>query len=199
MTQAVSEAGRVGEVVEASTSEFTSQCHRLYEAPPLGSLVRTGTNGPIYGIVGEVSTKSVYPGRHPMAIGEGEETEEAVYVRNPQLSRLLSTEFRSLVVGYRDDGQLRRYLAPLPPRIHGFVYTCGSEEVKEFTESLDFLPILLAAPLGSQDDVIASFLRQASASYPDPETFLVGAGKELATLLGGQLQRVNSLLRRLTP
>ena len=27
----------VGEVVQASTTEITSHCYRLYEAPPLGS------------------------------------------------------------------------------------------------------------------------------------------------------------------
>ena len=193
------EGVRLGEVVQASTSEFTTQCHRLYEAPPLGALVRSGGAERIYGVVAEVSTQGVDPGRRPIAMGEDAETEEAVYERNPQLSRLLATEFRSMVVGHQADGRLYRYLAPLPPRIHAFVYRCGGEEVREFSESLDFIAILLSTPLGSRDDVVASFIRHASTAHPEPGTFLVDAGKELATLMGGQLQRLNSLLRRLAP
>ena len=188
----------VAEVVQASTTEFVGQCHRLYEAPPLGALVRCG-DGPIYGVVGEVTTQSLDPGRRPIAMGEGEETEEAVYLGNPQLSRLLSTEFRALVVGYRADGQLHRYLAPQPPKIHSFVYECDGTEMLDFSETLDYLSILLASPVGSPDDVTASFLRLASLAHPEPSKFLVDAGKETASLLSGQLHRLNGLLRRLSP
>ena len=188
----------VGEVVQASTTEFVAQSHRLYEAPNLGTLVKCGSDASIYGVVGEVTTQSIDPGRRPVAIGEGEEAEEAVYEQNPQLNRLLATEFRSIVVGYKSDSLIRRYLAPLPPKIHAFVYECDLDQVREFSGSLDFLSILLASPAGSADDVTASFLRHASAAHPEPDTFLVSAGKELATLLAGQLPRLNGLLRRLS-
>ena len=192
--------GRVGEVVAASTTTFTSQCYRLYDAPPLGSLVRGGDDSPIYGIVSEVSTSSMDPARHPIPRGQSEESEEAVYLSNPQLSRLLATEFESVAVGhYVSDGLLRRYPAPLPPRIHSFVYRCGEEEVRTFSESLEFVSTLLASPIGVVDEVLASFLRQAGACHPEPDRFLTEAGRELAVLLGGQIQRLNTVLRRLSP
>ena len=86
-----------------------------------------------------------------------------------------------------------------PPRIHSFVHECGSEELQQFSSSLEFLSIVLWAQISATDDVIASFLRQASASHSAPEQFLVFAGKELAVLLSGQLQRLNNILRRLSP
>ena len=190
---------RIGEVMEASTTEFATQCYQLYQAPQLGSLVRSGDDSPIYGIVHEVSTESMDPGRHPIARGRDEDTEEGVYLSNPQLNRLLYTGFRSMVVGHQADGQTFRYLAPLPPRIHSFVYECASEELQGFSSSLEFLSIVLSAPISATDDVTASFLRQASASHSAPAQFLVFAGKELAVLLSGQLQRLNSILRRLSP
>ena len=192
-------AKRLGEVVEATTTEFTTQCYRLYEAPPLGSLVRSGDANPVYSIVYEVATRSMDAARHPIPRGGDEDTEEEVYLNNPQLNRLLLTEFKSMVVGYQSDGGLRRYLAPLPLRIHSFVYQCEGEELREFSDSLDFLPIILSAPISAQDDVIASFLRQASESHPDPQRFMIGAGKELAVYFAGQLQRLNNVLRRLSP
>jgi hypothetical protein len=189
----------LGEVIEASTSELVTQCHRLYESPPLGALVKSEGDAPVYGVVAEVSTHGIDPGRRTMAMGEDDASGDAVYERNPQLSRLLTTEFRAAVVGYRDDGQIRRYLAPLPPRIHDFVFHCDDDEVAAFSEALDFMPLLLAAPVASPDDVVAAFLRGASRAHPDPDAFLVHAGKELATALGGQFQRLNGVLRRLAP
>ena len=193
------EAGaRLGEVVVASTTGFTAQCHRLYEAPPLGSLVKCGSDLTVYGVVADVYTQSIDPSRHPTAMGESDDTEEAVYQRNPQLSRLLSTEFKAISVGYEQDGHVYRYLAPLPPRIHSFVYVCTGAELSDFTGSLDFLPVLLASAIGSPDDVVASFLRLASQAQPEPEGFLVRAGKELAPSLGGEFHRLNRILRRLS-
>ena len=194
-TQQINE--RLGEVVEASTTSFTTQCYRLYEAPPLGSLVRSGNEFPIYGIVHEVFTRSMDPSRRPIPRGMGEDNEESVYLNNPQLNRLLSTEFLSIVVGYKDNGSLRRQPASQPSRIHSFVYQCGMEEVQSFSSFLDFMPILLSAPISAPDDVIASFLRLASQSHPDPESFLIKAGRDLAGNLSGDVRRLNNVLRRL--
>ena len=189
----------VGEVVEASTTQFVAHSRVLYDAPPLGSLVKSERDGGVYGIVVDIATQSLDPGRHSIAMGQEDDTADDIYRRHPQLGRLLSTEFRSMVVGHRVDDDVRRYLAPVPPRIHSAVYRCEPEETLEFSSSLDFLAVLLAAPVGSQDEAIASFLRQASRCHPDPDAFLVRSGKELALLLVGQIQRLNGLLRRLGP
>ena len=189
----------VGEVVEASTAYFLAQCHRLYDAPPLGALVKSEGDAPVYGVVAEVTTRSIDPGRRTMAMGEDDPSGDAVYERNPQLARLLATEFRAAVVGHRDAGRVRRYLAPLPPRIHDFVFCCADDETAAFSEALDFLPLLLAVPVGSPDEVVAAFLRRASQAHADPEAFLLRAGKELAPALGGQFQRLSAILKGLTP
>ncbi len=187
----------VGEVVEASTTELVAQCHELYESPPLGALIKTGGEDTVYGVVAEVATRSLDPGRRPVAMGTGESDVEAIYSRNPQLGRLLSTEFRSVVVGHMADGRLNRYLAPLPPKIHDMVYPCDEGETREFSGSLHFLPLLLSTQVGSPDDVAAAFLRGVSRSHADSRAFLVGAGRELASLLGGDIHRLNGILRRL--
>ena len=191
-------AERVGEVVRASTTAFDTQCHRLYEAPPLGALVRCGSEEAVYGVVADVTTQSLDPGRQPIARGHDEDTEEGVYASNPQLTRLLATQFTSIAVGYGEDGRTRRYIGPHPPRIHAFVYVCQAQELRDFSAALDFLSILLAAPVAAQDDVTASFLRQASRAQPDPERFLVAAGKEVAALLANETRRLNGILRRLS-
>lgn len=188
---------RLGEVVEATSTEFVVQCYELYTAPVLGSLVKCGEDDAIYGIVHEISTRSIDAGRRPIARGRDEEDEEAIYESNPQLSRLLSTEFRALSVGHIESGVVRRRLAPLPPRIHSFVYPCSEEALREFSTELDFVSILLAAPVSAADDVLAAFLKMASNAHSDSDEFLVNAGRRLTPLLGGQMQRLDGILRRI--
>jgi len=190
---------RVGEVIAASTTDFVAQCYELYQSPPLGSLVKT-KDEPIdlYGIVYHATTGSLEPGRRPIARGKEETTEEEIYRSSPQLLKLLKSEFSALVVGHREGEKLYHYLPPKPARIHGFVYQCGLDEVKEFSQSFDFLNILINTRLPvSVDEIVAATLRQMSQAYEDPHPFLVTAGKELAVLLSGQFNQLKAILGRL--
>ena len=194
---------RVGEVVEASTSEFTAQCYRLYDAPAIGSLVLCGERTPTYGVVCEATTQSLDPGRAAIPRGENAATEAEVISANPQIERLLHTKFRAIIVGYREgvghrDGHtVRRYPPLAAPRMYSFVRNCADAEIAEFSGSHEFLAALLNAPMDAQDHVVASFLRHASAAHPDAHGYLVSAGKALASALTGQLPRLSGILRSL--
>ena len=194
----MAEAERVGEVIEASTTEFVAQCYELYQLPPLGSLVKTrDQSSELYGVVYYAATTSIEPGRRPIARGRDEESEEAIYRSNPQLLKLLRSEFSALVVGYKDE-KLYHYLPPKPARIHSFVHQCSPDEVKEFGKSFDFLNILTRARLPvPADELIAACLRQMSQAYEDRQTFLVAAGRELAILLSGELTQLKAILGRI--
>lgn len=193
------EMQRVGEVIEASTTEFTAQCYELYEIPPLGSLVKTKDSSvELYGIVYNAATTSLEPGRRPIARGKDEATEEEIYRSSPQLAKLLRSEFGALVVGHKQGDKLYHHLPPQPARIHSFVYLCPPEEVKEFGQSFDFLNILINARLPvPTEELISASLRQMSQAHPDPRAFLVAAGKELATLLSGNLNQLKTILGRI--
>ena len=188
---------RVGEVIEASTVEFTAQCYRLYDAPAIGSLVLCGEDAPTYGIVCEATTQSIDPGRAAIPRGMNAATEAEVLSANPQIERLLHTKFRAIVVGYRDGQVLRRHPPLSPPRMYSFVRECDDAELAEFSSSHEFLATLLNVPMNAQDHVVASFLRHASAAHPDAQGYLVSAGKSLATALAGQLPRLSGILRSL--
>jgi hypothetical protein len=190
---------RVGEIIEASTADFTAQCYELYELPPLGSLVKT-KNGEvdIYGIVYHATTGSLEPGRRPIARGKDEANEEAIYQSSPQLTKLLRSEFSALVVGHKTDDNINQYLPPNPARIHSFVHVCSPEEVLEFGNSLGFLALLANASLPvAKEEVIPAALRLMSGAQEDPHAFLVAAGKELAVMLSGQYNQLKAILGRL--
>lgn len=215
---------KIGEVIEASTGEFTAQSYRLHWAPPLGSLVKVCTPAApvgvihesplqphgqsplcpqaltIYGVVCYSETVSLEPGRRAVARGRDLESEEEVYLQNPQLDRLLCTNFKSLIVGYQDGDRIYHFLPPRPPHVHAFLYPCSQEEVAAFTRSLDFLPLLLGTSLPiPAEELVAACLRAAAAARQDARAFLVGAGKELALLLAAEPARLNTILRKIRP
>ena len=155
--------------------------------------------GDIYAIVYNATTSSLEPGRKPLARGKDEATEEDVYKASPQLTKLLRSEFQAVAVGCRENEKIRYYLPSQPAKIHAFVYLCQPDEIKEFGKSFGFLDILTNAALAiPAEELIAAALRQMSLVQEEPNKFLVAAGKELATLLSSQYDRLKSVLARLS-
>jgi len=205
LSEAAKQEGKMGlvdkiaEVIESSSSAFTAQCYKLGQAPPLGALVKTrNESGETYGIVYNVETRSLDPGRRVVARGEELEQEDEIFLTNPQLAKLLTTDFNVLVAGYHQGDSVYYYLPPSPVPIHSFVYICKLEEVELFTRSMDFLGLLIDTRLPvPADEVTTAFLRYASRCHADSYNFLIKAGKELAWLLSGDFKRLNSVLKRL--
>jgi hypothetical protein len=192
---------RVGEVIEASTTEFVAECYELYELPPLGSLVSVGdADDKMFGIVYHATTASIEPGRRPIARGKDEASEEEIYKSSPQLEKLLRSEFSALVVGHGNSKAIHQYLPPKPARIHSFVYLCPPAQVRDFSQSFDFLNLLLNTSLPvSVEELAAATLRQMSRAHEDSQAFLKAAGRELAVLLSGDFSRLRAILGRITP
>jgi hypothetical protein len=193
------EAQRVGEVTQSGTVDFTAQCYELDQFPPLGGLVKTrNSESEIYALVFQASTASFEPGRRPVARGKNENSEEAIYKSSPQLEKLLKSEFGALVVGHKVENKIYHYLPPKPARIHSFVYLCPSQELKEFSQSFEFLNTLLNSTIPlPREELIAASLRQMSQVQEDKHRFLISAGKYLATFLSGDFNQLKTILERI--
>ena len=198
-TEPQSTGRRIAEVVESFSNGFTAHCYRLYEAPPLGALVRTGGDQPVFAVVRGITTLPMNPARRPVARAQNEEEEEEVYSNNPQLPHLLRTDFQATIVGHEANGALQKRLPPHPPRIHAFIYNCSSEEILSFSQDLNFFPLLFSEGGPLTDEVVSAFLRQASSLHSDPEAFLAAAGRQLARLFARDTRRLDALLRSLRP
>jgi len=192
---------RIGEVIESSTTTFSAQCYELYALPPLGTLIKTceGDNG-LYAVVCQARTEGIEPGRKPIARGKDEVSEEAIFKANPQLSKLLRSEFSALIVGHKATDRLHQFLPPRPARIHSFVYACSRDESLDFSNSCSFLTLLVNAKTETPaDELIAAVLRLMSVAHEDAHGFLLKAGKELATLLSQDYVRLRTILERIKP
>ncbi|MBN1190539.1 MAG: hypothetical protein JXA46_12360 [Dehalococcoidales bacterium] len=196
----MTEENRAGEVIDACTTNFTAQCYELYNSPPLGGLVKTQEKDiQLFGVVYKVLTAGIEPGRKPIARGKDDLSEDEIYRTNPQLLKLLKSEFSVLVTGYKKDGRFFHYLAPRPAHIHSPVFGCVPEEIKGFSKSMDFLDIILKSRLEIPvEQLVGAVLRQMALVYgAEKHTFLVNAGKELAALLSSDYTQLKAILKGL--
>jgi hypothetical protein len=198
----------IGEIVEASTTEFLAQAVELDSAPPFGAFVEVASDDDltVYGVVAHVETAGIDPGSRAIMRGHGDVRDERIYQENPDLPLVLRTTFRALVVGFAEGERsepreqrehLHQFLPPRPPRLHYSVFTSAPSTVTGFvTNGLDYLVALLNATDVPVDELLAANLRYTSACYRDGGVFLNLAGRELAQLLRADYARLTAILRR---
>lgn len=193
---------RIGEVIEASTTQFTAGAYELLEAPPFGTLVRAQTRHEamaIYGLVYDIRTNSREPGGRAIvrgrAYGERELYDAEIYNEHPDLAEVLQTEFSALTVGFIEHGHICQYLPPHPPPVHYSVYECDQNELVTFSEACDFFRAILFSHQPAGDELLAAAIRTAARARSDCRAYLVGAGREIARLLKEDYDRLSALLR----
>ena len=197
----------IGEIIEASTTEFTAESRKLHSPPPFGSFVKvitkeeelkeTPNNSAIYAIVHHATTGTADTGRRPRAYWKDE---KQLSEEQPEISEwMLVTEFKAVIIGYSSDGSIKQFLPPQPPRIHTFVYPCAPDEITAITSRMHFLRTLAAFPGCPGDEAVAACIRAAYESRSGEFEFLVDAGKELANLLKDDYDRLQAIMRRIQP
>ncbi len=189
-----------GEVIESSTSELVAEARELDQAPAFGSLVHVEADFSTVGVVFNISTQSIEPGRRAMAFGM---SANDLRMQQPQIFELLRTHFQVHVLGYMEGADPVQVLPPQPAPVHSFVHECDDELVKQWTASDEYLRSLLNRPaqrLPADDLVIALVRRALRAHESVRETareFGLRTGKQLARLLRDDYDRLGSILRRI--
>jgi hypothetical protein len=198
---------RIGEVIESSTTGFTAGAYELLAAPPFGALARAqarAEGAAVYGLVYEIRTGSKEPGGRALVRGRtyaGRELyDDEIYHEHPDLAEVLQTEFSAITVGFVEGGRSYQYLPPHPPPVHYSVYECDAAEVVAFTEQTDFFRTLLFASYIPSDELLAAVIRAAARARLGAErAYLVRAGREVASLLKEDYDRLTAILRRIRP
>lgn len=209
----------IGEVVEASTTEFLAESRELHAPPPFGSFVKVGwageasttsrdknTDDPfesqtvlpaVYAVVHHASTTPVDAGRRLRAFWKDE---ESLREEQPELTEwMLVTNFRAIIIGYSNNGCMHQVLPPMPPKLLTPVHPCSPEEIRFITGRMDFLRTLAGFKNTPTEEVVAACIREADAARGGDFQFLVSAGKELASVLRDDYDRLQAIMRRLAP
>jgi hypothetical protein len=168
------------------------------DLPAPGAGLPPGTpDQTLYAIVYAAATGSAEPGRRPTAYGLDE---EQLRLQQPQIFSLLATEFSALHIGYASGGRFRAGIPPRPARLHAAVWECSPDEVCAVSEPPEILRALVKSPSDvPADELIVACLRLACDCRDGDYAFLVRAGKQLATLLRDDPDRLNAILDRLEP
>ncbi|WP_129629242.1 HAS-barrel domain-containing protein [Candidatus Oscillochloris fontis] len=197
---------RIGEVIESATTRFTAGVYTLLQAPTVGTLVRAQTTASdlsVYGLVYEIRTVSREPGGRAVMRGRtysGRELyDDEIYQAHPDLAEVLQTEFSALTVGFRQAERYYQYLPPHPPPVHYSVYPCDDAELVAFGGTSDFFRTLLFSPQIPGDDVLATLIRKVAQAHPAGHDYLIWAGRELASLLNEDYDRLIAILRKIKP
>ena len=160
----------------------------------------------VYGLIYDIRTGSKEPGGRALVRGRtysGRELYDAeIYHEHPDLAEVLQTEFSAITVGFREGGRVRQYLPPQPPPVHYSVYECTDDELIGFSATTDFFRTLLFAYQIPSDELLAAVIRaaaQARAASGGERDYLVYAGREVASLLKDDYDRLTAILRRIRP
>lgn len=192
---------RIGEIIESNTTTFVAGAYRLHEAPPFGALVRAeGRDGcSAYGLVYDIQTTSHELGGRAIVRGREGMYDSDIYLENPDLEAVLQTEFCALIVGHCEGDHVRQHLPAFPPPVHYSVFLCDDDELRRFTERLQFCRTILQAADVPNEELAAAVLRHAARCWPDADAFLVNAGRTLALLLHDDHPRLLAILERVRP
>lgn len=191
----------LAEILESSTVSWLAQCRELHCAPAFGSFVRAPEDerrAIIYGVVSHIETVPFDASRRPLALWT---SEDELPQKHPQIGKLLRTTFTARCVGWSQNGHFVCALPQQPPRLHSFVLPCDDQEVRNFTQSMDWIRPLLenSSPGGaSSDELLIAACREAVRVNNNHRQYAVKLGQELALLLRADYLRLRAVLSRIS-
>ena len=184
-------------VLRSSTTGFAVGCRVLEpEMPQFGSFVKVPVTDAltVIGLIYDVRVNDDPSVRQ--LILAGDMSPEAIL--DQRQNRLVPIEMSVLVVGYWQNGLYIQNLPPQPPITLDALYPCTADEIRDFTERLDYLSLIVKTRQIPVDEVIVANLILAATTYP-PQTrrrFLLEAAREISRLLSNDLIRLDNVLRR---
>jgi len=193
---------RIGEIVETTSTGFVAESFELNSPPPLGSVVVVHAPAEVTtcAVVTYGQTLGLDPGRRAIRRSTDTVFDEAVYDHNPELDHVLRTEFGAALVGFVAGGQVRQHLPSQPPPLHFSVQSMTQEDLRRFTDRLDYFRLLLTVVgpvLPTQ--VLAANIREVYRQRGQDRVWLDAAALEIATLLKDDHQALLTVLFAIDP
>jgi hypothetical protein len=190
----------MGRITRCSTRGFVGAMLTLEaDRPVFGSMCKASAQNGQSEVVGVVYDISVEDDPLARIMASTPEAGPELIADQAE-NRLIPIEYSALSIGYVDDAGPHHSLPPQPPLTMAAIHPLTPDEVRNFTEELRFVALVLAAPNVPTDDLLASTLRLAADTRPreEKDLFIRRAGKECARMLGGDLARLETILRNLS-
>ena len=189
----------IGRLLRSSTLDYVFGCSVPEpEVPLFGAFVKAPAQRGKSDVIGLIYNIAIEDDPFVRQMIATPDLDEA-YIQDQRVNRQVPIEVSVLAIGYRNGDGFIHDLPPQPPITLDRISPCDADEIKHFTERLDYLRLILFAPDVPADELIAVSLRLAAdcQTSEDRERFLRNAGRELAKLLNRDLARLEKLLKRL--
>ena len=176
----------IGRVLRANTTGFAvgSRVKQL-STPGFGSLVKAqpvGEHEAIYGLIYNINIDDDQLIRRLVMV---EDPRQEV-IEDQRNNRILPIEMSVLAIGYRLNGSLHYSLPPRPPlNLDPVILVEDTEEIKQFTENLGYLRLILRAEGGRVpvDQLLVAHMHDVYLRRGEDVEWVVSVVRELLELL----------------
>jgi len=192
------EATTIGRVTRCSTRGFIGAARAPEpEIPYFGAFCKADAQqgkSAVIGLIYDISIEDDQLTRQ-MAAAERPNDEE---LADQRFVRQVPIEYSALAVGFWSEEKFNYALPPQPPLALALIHALQDDEIRAFTERLDFIPIILSADNLANDELLAAAIQTAASvrSAAERGAFLVDAGRYCARLLANDLTRLENVIRR---
>ena len=188
----------IGEIIEVSSRSAIAQSYELYDCPPIGSVVKCGDDAEdIYGVITNIETRSIYPGRRPNPKGPGFAEVNELYKSNPEITHLMKTEFNIVFLGYKSENATTISIPPTPPRIFSFVSTLPEEEMINIFSDEGLVKFIVNSNMELKDDVIIMIISKYLNSKKTKTEEIGSFTSQLVGALPDQITRITNIIQNL--
>jgi len=193
--------GTIGRLTRSTTTDYVFACKvPEHEVPAFGAYVKAPSQrgkADVWGLIYNITFVDDMLVRQLAAADNLPEE----MVEDQRQNRQVPIEVAVLSIGYEQHGTFTYALPPQPPVTLDHIYPCELDEICEFTKRLDFLRLLFNSSAPMIDELVTTAISTASLCHPAEhrERFLREAGRQVARLVGRDLNRLENLLIRIRP
>ena len=189
----------IGEIIEVSSRSAIAQSYELYGCPPIGSVVKCGDDKEdIYGVITNIETRSIDPGRRPNPKGPGFAEVNELYKSNPEITHLMKTEFNIVFLGYKNNENTTEIsIPPTPPRIFSFISTLPEDEMINIFSDEGLVKFIVNSNMELKDDVIIMIISKYLNSKKNKTEEIGSFTSQLVGALPDQITRITNIIQNL--
>ena len=189
----------IGRVTRCSTLGFVGAV-RLPEpdVPAFGTFCLAEAQQGQSQVIGLIYDLSIEDDEFARQIAATDDVPQEI-IADGRAHRQVPVEFSALAVGYHNEIGYFQSLPPQPPLTLAPIRRMAPEDLRAFSQRLDFLPLVLAASQVPSETLLVAALQTMARSRPESERrgFLVAAGRACARLMHHDLARLEDLLKGL--
>lgn len=185
------------EIIQSNLQGFMGQCWQWNQTPAFGSLITVeDKKRTIFGIVYQIETGSMEPGRYPFPY---QKTHEQLLAEQPQIFEFLKTTFLCISLGYAVNGKVYYLMPPEPPLIHSFLAAATPEQSRLFFSQNKYLNLLFGANnlIPNLDELLLALLKAQNDQNPLKNDRLNDFMQTYSLLTGNDYRRLKLFLQRI--